>query len=112
MSRKILVTDYVWPATAPEREVLARVGADIIEAPDGSEATLARLAEGVDGIMTCFAQVTPAVVRAARNCVVISRYGVGVDNIAVDVATGRASPAPTFLTTAWTRCRTTLWPCC
>ncbi len=88
MSRKILVTDYVWPSTAPEREVLARVGAEIIEAPDGSEATLTRLAEGVDGIMTCFAQVTPAVVRAARNCVVISRYGVGVDNIAVDVATG------------------------
>ena len=88
MSRKILVTDYVWPSTAPEREVLTQVGAEIIEAPDGSEATLARLAEDVDGIMTCFAQVTPAVVRAARNCVVISRYGVGVDNIAVDVATG------------------------
>ena len=87
MSRKILVTDFVWPSTAPEREVLAGVGAEIIEAPDGSEETLVRLAEGVEGIMTCFAQVTPSVVRAAKECVVISRYGVGVDNIAVDVAT-------------------------
>jgi D-3-phosphoglycerate dehydrogenase len=37
--------------------------------------------------MTCFGQVTPRVVRAARKCVVISRYGVGVDNIAVETAT-------------------------
>ena len=87
MSRKVLVTDFVWPSTAPEREVLAGIGAEVVEAPDGSEETLVRLAEGVEGILTCFAQVTPAVVRAAKDCVVISRYGVGVDNIAVDVAT-------------------------
>ncbi|MFQ6030303.1 MAG: C-terminal binding protein, partial [Dehalococcoidia bacterium] len=84
---RVLVTDFVWPTTDPEREVLARIGAEIIEAPDPSEETLAALAEGVDGIMTCFAQVTPRVVRAAGRCIVISRYGVGVDNIAVDTAT-------------------------
>ena len=37
--------------------------------------------------MTCFAQVTSTVVQAAKKCQVISRYGVGVDNIAVDTAT-------------------------
>lgn len=84
---KILVTDYVWPSTEPEREVLAQIGAEIIEAPDPSEDTLATLAKDADGIMTCFAQVTPRVVQAAKKCVVISRYGVGVDNIAVDTAT-------------------------
>jgi D-3-phosphoglycerate dehydrogenase len=41
----------------------------------------------VDGILTCFAKVTDNVVRAAEKCVVIGRYGVGVDNIAVDTAT-------------------------
>ena len=65
---------------------------EVIEAPDGSEATLAALAADCDGIMTCFAQVTPAVVRAAERCRVISRYGVGVDNIAVDVATELGIP--------------------
>ena len=80
---RVLVTDYVWPSTAPEREVLARIGAELIEAPDPSEATLASLAADVDAIMTCFAQVTPNVVRAAQKCVAISRYGVGVDNIDV-----------------------------
>ena len=92
---RILITDFVWPSTAPEREVLAiGLGDDVavVEAPDGSEATLAALAADCDGILTCFAQVTPAVVRAAERCRVISRYGVGVDNIAVDVATDLGIP--------------------
>ena len=92
---RILITDFVWPSTAPEREALAAGlgdGVEVVEAPDGSEATLATLAADCDGIMTCFAQVTPAVVRAAERCRVISRYGVGVDNIAVDVATELGIP--------------------
>lgn len=92
---RILITDYVWPATAPERAVLAAGlgdGVEVVEAPDGSEATPAALAADCDGIMTCFAQVTPAVVRAAERCRVISRYGVGVDNIAVAVATELGIP--------------------
>ena len=92
---RILITDFVWPSTAPEREVLVAglgEGVEMVEAPDGSEATLAALAADCDGIMTCFAQVTPAVVRAAEKCRVISRYGVGVDNIAVDVATELGIP--------------------
>jgi D-3-phosphoglycerate dehydrogenase / 2-oxoglutarate reductase len=84
---RVLVTDYVWPSIELEREVLASIGAEIIEAPDPSEDTLASLAAEVDGIMTCFAQVTSRLVQAAGKCVVISRYGVGVDNIAVDIAT-------------------------
>ena len=89
---RVLVTDYVWPSTVPEREVLAEVGAEIIESPGLSEDTLATLAEDADAIMTCFAQVTERVVRSAQKCRVISRYGVGVDNIAVDTATSLGIP--------------------
>ena len=89
---KVLVTDYVWPSTDPEREVLSSIGATIIEAPDPDESTLIELAADVDAIMTCFAQVTANVVKAAKNCMVISRYGVGVDNIAVSTATEQGIP--------------------
>ena len=92
---KILITDFVWPSTEPERAVLAAGLGDaveVVEAPDGAEATLAALAVDCDAIMTCFAQVTAAVVRAAARCRVISRYGVGVDNIDVDVATELGIP--------------------
>ena len=87
MTKKVLITDYVWPSVEPERAVLAKVGAELVVAPDGSEETLASLAKDVDGILTCFAQVTDTVVRAAERCVVIGRCGVGVDNIAVNTAT-------------------------
>ena len=87
MPPKVLVTDYVWPSVDPERRVLAQAGAELVVAPDGSEDTLVSLAEDADGIMTCFAQVTDKVVRAAEKCLVVSRYGVGVDNIAVDTCT-------------------------
>ena len=87
MTKKVLVTDYVWPSVEPERAVLAKAGVDLIVAPDGSEDTLTSLAKDADGILTCFAQVTDRVVRAAERCMVVGRYGVGVDNIAVDTAT-------------------------
>ncbi len=87
MTKKVLVTDYVWPSVEPERTVLAAAGAELVVAPDGSEETLTSLAKDVDGILTCFEQVTDRVLRAAERCVVVSRYGVGVDNIAVDTAT-------------------------
>ncbi len=87
MSLRILITDYVWPSVEPEREVLTAGGAELVVAPDAGEETLVSMAKDVDGILTCFAQVTENVVRAAERCIVIGRYGVGVDNIAVDTAT-------------------------
>ena len=87
MTWKVLITDHVWPSTDPERAVLEAGGASVVVAPDGEEATLIELARDADAIMTCFAQVTENVVRAAEQCAVIGRFGVGVDNIAVNTAT-------------------------
>ena len=87
MTWKVLITDHVWPTTDPEREVLEAGGAEVVVAPNGEEATLIDLARDADAIMTCFALVTEKVVRAAERCIVIGRFGVGVDNIAVSTAT-------------------------
>ena len=87
MTKKVLVTDYVWPSVEPEREVLAAADAELVVAPDVSEETLSEMARDADGILFCFAKVTPNVLRAAEKCMVASRYGVGVDNINLDTAT-------------------------
>ena len=87
MSYKILITDYVWPTIEPEKKVLSAINAEIIVAPSTDEDTLTTLAKDVDGILTCFAQVTEKVIRSTKKCAVIGRYGVGVDNISVDTAT-------------------------
>lgn len=87
MTWRVLLTDRAWPDSSVEQRELAAVSAELIEAPDGSEATLTRLATDVDAIMTCWAPVTEKVVRAATKCRHIARLGIGLDNIAVSVAT-------------------------
>lgn len=90
---KVLVTDYAWPNLDVERTILSEIGVEIIEAPDGNEETLIHLAQGVCGILTCWAQTTCRVIKAALpDLKVISRYGVGLDNIDVAFATEKRIP--------------------
>jgi D-3-phosphoglycerate dehydrogenase len=90
--KTVLVTDYTWSSTEPEAQVLAQVGAKLLVASSGSETELIELVPQADAILTCFAHVTPAVIQAGTKLQVIGRYGIGVDNIAVDEATVRGIP--------------------
>ena len=92
MTFRVLVTDRAWPDLEIERAILAEADAEVIEAPNGSEATLVELARDADAIAVCWAQVTDAVIRSAVRCRVISRFGIGLDNIAVDTATQLGIP--------------------
>ena len=89
---KVLITDHTWPDVGLERAILEQASLQVTDAPRSDEATLSALAGDCDAIMTCFAQVTPAVIASAPDLKVIARYGVGVDNIAVDAATARGIP--------------------
>jgi len=89
---RVLVTDHTWPDIQVESTLLEAAGLHVVDAPSPDEATLAALAADTIAIMTCFAQVTPAVIDSARELRVVARFGVGVDNIAVDTATARAIP--------------------
>jgi len=85
---RVLVTDHVFSGLDIERQTLAPVGAEVVEATATDEATLVRLAAGVDAMLVCYARVTPRVVEAAAGtCRVMARYGIGYDNIPVDLAT-------------------------
>jgi D-3-phosphoglycerate dehydrogenase len=88
----VLVTDYTWSSTAPEAEVLAEVDARLLVAQSGSEEELLSLVPQADGILTCFAKVPASVIRAGARLQVVGRYGIGVDNIAVDEATRLGIP--------------------
>lgn len=96
---RVLLTDRAWPDFQIEREILASIGAEVIEAPDGDEQTLVRLAADADAIGTCWADVTRAVIDAAPRCRVVCRFGIGLDNIDVAFATQRGIPVtnhPTY----------------
>ena len=83
----VVVTDHPWPSVEAEQEILGRVGATMTFADWSGGAGLEALVSDADAILTCFAEVGPAVVRAGTKLQVIGRYGIGVDNIAVDTAT-------------------------
>ncbi len=89
---RVLLTDRAWPDTSIEQTVLSRVGAELIEPPATDEKTLCQFAGDCDAIATNWAKVTPAVISAAPRCRVISRTGIGIDNIAVEAATARGIP--------------------
>lgn len=90
MSRfTVLITDYAWPTLVIEEEIFKQMDGVLLVARSGDEAELIELAPQADAILTCWKTVTPAVVDAATRCRHISRYGVGLDNIAVDRATER-----------------------
>src|SRR5207302_3762259 len=76
----------------PEAAVLALVGARIVEARTGEEDELLQLVVDADAILTCFAKVTADVIRKGEKLQVVGRYGIGVDNIAVEEATRLGIP--------------------
>jgi len=89
---RVLITDRAWPDTSIEQAVLDPIGGVVFDAPATDEATLVRCAAEADAIVTNWAPVTDAVIRAATRCRIVSRFGIGVDNIAVATATSLGIP--------------------
>jgi D-3-phosphoglycerate dehydrogenase len=84
----ILITDHPWPMLEIEQRLFDAIDASVLIAQTGAEDELVHFAPGVDAILTCWARVTPTVLQAAQRCRIVSRYGIGLDNIAVTEATG------------------------
>jgi D-3-phosphoglycerate dehydrogenase len=88
MTRRVLVTDYAWPSLDIERGLLAELDAELLVAELGEPEEIARLAAtGVSAVLTNWRRVPPEALDAAPDCLVVARYGVGVDNIPVGRAT-------------------------
>ena len=92
MSFRVLQTDRAWSDSDIERGILGEVNAELIEAPSTDEATLVKLANDVDAIVTNWAKVTDLVIRSSVRCRIVSRTGIGIDNIAVSTATELGIP--------------------
>jgi D-3-phosphoglycerate dehydrogenase / 2-oxoglutarate reductase len=91
MATNVLVTDHVFADLDTERSILEPHGAAVVLAPGTSEAELIEAAGDCEAMLVCFARVPESVVAAAADggCKIISRYGIGYDNIDIDAATER-----------------------
>jgi D-3-phosphoglycerate dehydrogenase len=89
---RVLLTDYAWADLEIERRTLAEIDAELIVADKQDVASLAALAAPVDAIMTNWAKVPAEVISAAPNCRIVSRLGIGLDNIDVAYCTSHGIP--------------------
>ena len=89
---RVLLTDRAWPDCEIERAILADAGAELIEATATDELTLAELSKDVDAIGTTWARVTERVIRSCTKCRIVARFGIGLDNIDVRIATELGIP--------------------
>ncbi len=93
MALRVVLTDHAWPDLEIERSMLEAAGLDLVAGPAtaGSATEIEALVEAHDpaAIMTCWAPVSTAAVRAPSALQIVARLGVGLDNIAVAEASAR-----------------------
>jgi D-3-phosphoglycerate dehydrogenase len=92
----VLITDYAWPDVEIERRTLAEVDAELIVAEKAQQdaAGLTALAKkhAVEAIMTNWSKVPREVIGASGKCRIVSRLGIGLDNIDVAYCTEQRIP--------------------
>lgn len=82
----VAVADSPFPSLDPVKTALERIDAEIRVAKSGSAEDILSVAHDADGLMVCYAQITPAVIGGLTRCKVIARTGLGVDNIDLPAA--------------------------
>ena len=88
MSYRVVVTDQVFPDVDTERALLSEIGASLEVATGDRDAVLA-VARDADALLNTYLPLDADFVAALERCKVIARYGIGVDNVALDAARDR-----------------------
>jgi D-3-phosphoglycerate dehydrogenase len=86
---RVVVTDSQFADIEIERAVLAAVGAVVERVSALTAEDVVRTARDADGLLVQWAPVDAGVIAALEKCRVISRYGIGVDNVDVAAAASR-----------------------
>ena len=84
---KVVMTDDRHKTYEEEKEVLKSIGADVIIANCTTVQEVIKNCKDADGIMVNLAPMPAEVINQLERCKVISRYGVGYDNVDVAACT-------------------------
>jgi D-3-phosphoglycerate dehydrogenase len=78
---------FVFPNLDPAKEVLSAIGAELQLAPDSSPESVMKLAADADAVLVTYAKINADMIRQMKKVRIISRFGIGVDNVDLDAAT-------------------------
>jgi D-3-phosphoglycerate dehydrogenase len=82
---KVVLTDNIFPDLIMEREMLAKVDAELIEVTES--ANVGPECEDADAVIDTYEQVPAEMIEKMTKCKLIIRNGIGVNTIDVDAAT-------------------------
>src|SRR5579864_9643052 len=82
------VSDSVFPNLDPARAVLSKIGAQLHLAEEPKPEAIMRVAKDADALFATYAKITAEMIRQMTRCRIISRFGIGVDNVDIPAATG------------------------
>src|SRR5437016_14375507 len=85
----VAVSDSVFPNLDPARAVLSKIGAQLSLAEEPKAEAILRVARDADALLATYAKITAEMIRQMTRCRIISRFGIGVDNVDVPAATER-----------------------
>ena len=89
MSRyAVLILDSVFESYSAEEEVLSVAPTDIVTYSGNDREKIRRLAREIDGLIVNLHQIDADLIASMPSCRVISRYGVGFDNVDIEAAAG------------------------
>jgi D-3-phosphoglycerate dehydrogenase len=89
---KVVVTDYTFPDLSVEKKILQEAGAEVVGAQARTWEEVAQIAADADAVITQFAPVNAQAIEAMKKAKVISRYGIGVDNVDLEAAKAKGIP--------------------
>ena len=83
----VAVSDSVFPTLDPARKVLSRIGAELQLAQEPTPEAIVRAAAAADALLVTYAKITAEMIQQMPRCRIISRFGIGVDNVDIPAAT-------------------------
>ena len=84
---RVAVADSPFPTLDPAREVLSKIGADLRIASEPTPEAILRVATDADALLVTYATITAEMIQTLTRCRIISRFGIGVDNVDLAAAT-------------------------
>ena len=84
---QIAVTDSPFPSLDPARDVVSRIGGQVQLASEPTPEAIMGVARDADAVLVTYAKITGDMIRQLTKCRIISRMGIGVDNIDIAEAT-------------------------
>jgi D-3-phosphoglycerate dehydrogenase len=86
---QVAVSDIVFPNLDRASAVLSTIGAELRLAEEPKPEAIMRVAKDADALLATYAKITAEMIRQMTRCRIISRFGIGVDNVDVPAATER-----------------------